>query len=81
MRTGDRWRFNVFRIERPGGPEAPQKDGVFAAWSPPSVKTFHDAGAFRDLVFEGPRLRNAAIPNGARFQPLVPAPATPASLF
>jgi LmbE family N-acetylglucosaminyl deacetylase len=54
-RPGDRWRFNVFRIERPGGPAAPEKDGVFAAWSPPSVKTFHDSGAFRDLVFEGPR--------------------------
>jgi hypothetical protein len=53
-KAGDRWRFNVFRIERPGGPEAPEKDGVFAAWSPPSVKSFHDAGAFRDLVFVGP---------------------------
>lgn len=48
---GDRWRFNVFRIERPGGPSAPEKDGVFAAWSPPSGPSFHDAGAFRDLVF------------------------------
>jgi hypothetical protein len=27
---------------------------VFAAWSPPSVKSFHDAGAFRDFVFLGP---------------------------
>ena len=53
-RPGDRWRFNVFRIERPGGPKAPETDGVFAAWSPPSVETFHDAGAFRDLVFAGP---------------------------
>jgi hypothetical protein len=52
--AGDRWRFNVFRIERPGGPGAPEKDGVFAAWSPPSVQSFHDAGAFRDMVFLGP---------------------------
>jgi LmbE family N-acetylglucosaminyl deacetylase len=59
---GDRWRFNVFRIERPGGPSAPQKDGVFAAWSQPSVKTFHDAAAFRDLVFEGPRSSEGAAP-------------------
>lgn len=52
-RPGDAWRFNVFRIERPGGPGAPEKDAVFAAWSPPSVRSFHDAGAFRDLVFAG----------------------------
>jgi hypothetical protein len=52
-KPGDKWRFNVFRIERPGGAKDPEKDAVFAAWSPPSVKTFHDAGAFRDLVFAG----------------------------
>lgn len=50
-KPGDAWRFNVFRIERPGGPKSPEKDAVFAAWSPPSVPSFHDAGAFRDLVF------------------------------
>ena len=52
-RPGDAWRFNVFRIERPGGKASPEKDAVFAAWSPPSVTSFHDAGAFRDLVFVG----------------------------
>jgi hypothetical protein len=52
-KPGDRWRFNVFRIERPGGPKSPEKDGVFAAWSPPAVRSFHDAGAFRDFVFGG----------------------------
>jgi hypothetical protein len=52
-KPGDAWRFNVFRIERPGGPKSPEKDAVFAAWSPPSVSSFHDAGAFRDLVFAG----------------------------
>jgi hypothetical protein len=52
-KNGDRWRFNVFRIERPGGKASPEQDAVFAAWSPPSVKSFHDAGAFRDLVFVG----------------------------
>ena len=52
-KPGDAWRFNVFRIERPGGPKSPEKDAVFAAWSPPSVQSFHDAGAFRDLVFAG----------------------------
>lgn len=50
-RPGDAWRFNVFRIDRPGGKANPEKDAVFAAWSPPSVKTFHDASAFRDFVF------------------------------
>jgi hypothetical protein len=52
-KPGDAWRFNVFRIERPGGPRSPEKDAVFAAWSPPSVQSFHDAAAFRDLVFAG----------------------------
>jgi hypothetical protein len=44
-KPGDAWRFNVFRIKLPGGPKAPEKDAVFAS--------FHDAGAFRDLVFAG----------------------------
>ncbi|HSD26115.1 MAG TPA: carbohydrate-binding family 9-like protein [Vicinamibacteria bacterium] len=52
-KPGDAWRFNVFRIERPGGPKSPEKDAVFAAWSPPSAQSFHDAGALRDLVFGG----------------------------
>jgi hypothetical protein len=52
-KAGDAWRFNVFRIERPGGKAAPEKDAVFAAWSPPSVESFHDAAAFRDFVFAG----------------------------
>jgi hypothetical protein len=50
---GDAWRFNVFRIKRPGGPAEPEKDAVFAAWSPPAGRSFHDAGAFRPLRFEG----------------------------
>lgn len=54
-KAGDAWRFNVFRIERPGGPGNPEKDGVFAAWSPPSVTSFHDAAAFRPLVFAAAR--------------------------
>ncbi len=53
-KAGDRWRFNVFRIERPGGPGAREKDAVFAAWSPPSGQSFHDAGAFREFVFLPP---------------------------
>lgn len=52
--AGDRWRFNVFRVERPGGPKAPERDAISAAWSPPSGESFHDPGAFRDLVFASP---------------------------
>ncbi len=48
---GDRWRFNVFRIERPFGPGSPEKDGVFSAWSPTGGGTFHVPRAFRELVF------------------------------
>jgi hypothetical protein len=54
-RAGDQWRFNVFRIKRPGGPEEPEKDAIFAAWSPPSGPSFHDVAAFRPLVFEAGR--------------------------
>ena len=54
-RRGDRWRFNVFRIERPGGPKAPDKDAVFAAWSPTGQPSFHVPSAFRDLVFGAAR--------------------------
>jgi len=53
-RPGDRWRFNVFRIDRPGGKANPEKDAVQVAWSPPSLKSFHDPSAFRDFVFVGP---------------------------
>ena len=37
---------------RPGGPEAPEKDAVFAAWSLPSVRSFQDPGAFRPFTFQ-----------------------------
>lgn len=50
-RPDDRWRFNVFRIERPGGPQAPERDAVFAALSDPGGGSFHVPAAFRDLVF------------------------------
>ncbi|HSK08445.1 MAG TPA: carbohydrate-binding family 9-like protein, partial [Vicinamibacterales bacterium] len=53
-RPGDRWRFNLFRIKRPGGPADPGRDAVFAAWSSPGKGSFHVPEAFRDLVFEAP---------------------------
>ena len=51
-KPGDAWRFNVFRIERPGGKAAPEKDAVEVAWSKPSGPSFHAPEVFRDLVFE-----------------------------
>lgn len=48
---GQAWRFNVFRIKRPGGPARPQDGVVLAAWSKPAGPSFHDPAAFRPLTF------------------------------
>ena len=53
-RPGDRWRFNVFRVERPGGKEHPEAGAVEVAWSDPHSPSFHVPASFRDLVFAGP---------------------------
>jgi hypothetical protein len=50
-RRGDRWRFNVFRIKRPGGPADRERGAIYAAWSVPDGPSFHDPSRFRDLVF------------------------------
>jgi hypothetical protein len=50
--AGDRWRFNVFRIKRPGGPEAPEDNAVYAAWSPPPGASFHVPAVFGTMTFE-----------------------------
>jgi len=50
-RRGDAWRFNVFRIKRPAGPQRPADDVRLLAWSPTGAPSFHVPGAFRDLVF------------------------------
>lgn len=50
-RPGDRWRFNVFRIERPHGPSQPEKDALKLAWSPTGEPTFHVPAAFREIEF------------------------------
>lgn len=39
--AGDRWRFNVFRIKRPGGAQRPQRGAILAAWSPVPDTSFH----------------------------------------
>ena len=49
-RAGDRWRFNVFRIERPRRPDGTRGE-VLLAWSPAHIPKFHVPSAFRDLVF------------------------------
>ena len=51
--TGDAWRFNVFRIKRPGGKADPERDAVYAAWSVPDGPSFHVPEKFRRLVFNG----------------------------
>jgi hypothetical protein len=50
-KPGDRWRFNVFRVERPGGKEHPEQGLVEAAWSDPHSPSFHVPAAFRDFIF------------------------------
>jgi hypothetical protein len=50
-KVGDRWRFNVFRIERHGGPSAPENDVQLLAWSPTGERSFHVPRAFREIVF------------------------------
>ena len=53
-RAGDRWRFNLFRVDRPGGKANPAKGAIEVAWSPTGQPSFHVPKAFQDLVFSGP---------------------------
>jgi hypothetical protein len=48
--AGARFRFNVFRVERPHGKAAPDRDVIEAAWSPTGGPGFHVPAAFRDFV-------------------------------
>jgi hypothetical protein len=48
---GDAWGFNVFRIERPNGPERPTEGAVNRAWSPTGTPSFHAPAAFRKFIF------------------------------
>jgi hypothetical protein len=50
---GDCWHFNVFRIKRPHGPQEPERDAVYAAWSTPAGPSFHEPAAFRRFEFCG----------------------------
>ncbi len=51
-RAGDSWRFNVFRIKRPHGPDEPRRGLRLAAWSPVPAASFHVPEVFRSMVFE-----------------------------
>lgn len=51
VEPGDAWHFNVFRIKRPHGPEEPERDAIYAAWSLPEGGSFHAPDAFRPLRF------------------------------
>ena len=48
---GDTWRFNVYRIERPGGPGAPNEGALFSAYSPTGSASFHVPASFQGFVF------------------------------
>jgi hypothetical protein len=50
-RAADRWRFNLFRVDRPGGKAKPEENAVEIAWSPTGQPSFHVPAAFRDFVF------------------------------
>lgn len=50
-RAGDRWRFNLFRVDRPGGKAKPEENAVEIAWSPTGQPSFHVPAAFQDFVF------------------------------
>jgi hypothetical protein len=52
---GDVWHFNAFRIKRPGGPQHPELDAIYAAWSVPDGASFHAPDVFRPMVFEAER--------------------------
>jgi arylsulfatase A len=79
-KPGDRWRFNVFRIERPGGPKDPEKDAQYLAWSPTGNRSFHVPLAFRELVFaETANLSPAAAPRVPPPAPRLRIPRDPSS--
>ena len=50
-KPSDRWRFNVYRIERPGGKKAPEKGAIFASWSPTGEESFHVPASFQLFEF------------------------------
>ena len=86
---GDEWRFNVFRIKRPGGPQAPAQGAIFAAFSKPAGPSFHDPAAFRAWTLANwsaiePQLRTRAredSPQGRSAQRLLNSVATQVGFY
>jgi hypothetical protein len=52
---GHEWRFNVYRIKRPHGPSAPERDVAYNAWSPTGSRSFHVPAAFGVFAFTDAR--------------------------
>ncbi len=50
-KQGDTWRFNVYRIERPGGKGAPNEGVIFSEYSPTGDPSFHVPASFQGFVF------------------------------
>lgn len=50
-KPGDRWRFNVYRIERPNGKKRPQEGAIFSSWSPTGAEGFHVPASFQAFEF------------------------------
>lgn len=50
-RPKDTWRFNVYRIERPGGKNAPNDGVIFSEYSPTGDPSFHVPASFQGFVF------------------------------
>ena len=48
--VGDRWRVGLYRIERPGGPEAPDTNQQYLAWSR-TERHFHEPERFGIIEF------------------------------
>jgi hypothetical protein len=50
-KPGDRWRFNVYRIERPKGNKAPGEGAIFSSWAPTGEDSFHVPSSFQSFQF------------------------------
>jgi hypothetical protein len=50
-KPGDRWRFNVYRIERPQGKRKAAEGAIFASWSPTGEDSFHVPRSFQLFEF------------------------------
>ncbi|MEA2064137.1 MAG: carbohydrate-binding family 9-like protein [Gemmatimonadota bacterium] len=54
-RPGDKWRLNLYRIDRPRGKQDTPSEG--SLWSPVSGSTFHDPDCFGEIEFSSDPVR------------------------